>query len=83
MKLSLGNLQKKEIRQLPKHSIGRVIAKIKLLEDDAYPNRAIKIVGTINTWRIRVGNYRIVYDIYEDRLIVEVIAVRHRKDAYS
>ncbi|MEM8527175.1 MAG: type II toxin-antitoxin system RelE/ParE family toxin [Bacteroidota bacterium] len=74
---------KKEIKQLPKHTISRVISKIKLLEEDAYPTGSIKIVGSVNTWRLRAGNYRIIYDVYEDRVVIEVIAVRHRKDAYK
>ena len=73
----------KEIKQLPKHTINRVITKIKSLEENAYPAGAVKLVGSENTWRIRVGNYRIIYDVYEDRLVTEVVAVRHRKDAYG
>lgn len=72
----------KEIKQLPKHTIRRVVSKIKLLEEDAYPVGTAKIVGTLRTWRLKVGSYRIIYDVYENLLVIEVVAVRHRRDVY-
>lgn len=42
-----------------------------------------KLVGTSNLWRICVGDYRVVYSIEDDVLVIEVIAVRHRRDAYK
>ena len=73
----------KEIRLLPKNVLHRVLAKIKTLADNPKPSGCKKIVGSENTWRIRVGNYRIVYNIFDEVLVVEVITVRHRKDAYD
>jgi mRNA interferase RelE/StbE len=74
---------KKEIATLPKNVIKRVLMKIKQLADEPRPSGCRKIVGTENTWRIRVGNYRIIYNVFDDVLIIEVIAVKHRKDAYN
>lgn len=74
---------KKEIAALPKNVIKRVLIKIKKLADEPRPSGCRKIVGTEDTWRIRVGNYRIIYNVFDDVLIIEVIAVKHRKDAYN
>jgi mRNA interferase RelE/StbE len=41
-----------------------------------------KLEGAGELWRIRVGNYRVVYRVLDQELIIEVITVRHRKDAY-
>ncbi len=73
----------KEIRELPKSVIKRVLTKIYALADDPRPSGSKKLVGFENYWRIRVGNYRIIYTIDDGILLVEVIAVRHRKDAYQ
>lgn len=73
----------KEIKALPKNVIKRVLNKIKQLAEEPRPSGCRKIVGTENTWRIRVGNYRIIYNVFDEILLIEVIAVKHRKDAYN
>lgn len=40
------------------------------------------MVGGDNLWRIRIGNYRVIYEIHDERLIVWVLRVAHRKDVY-
>lgn len=82
-KIIIKKSAQKEIKALPKNVIKRVLVKIKQLEHDPRPSGSKKIVGTEDTWRIRVGDYRIIYNVLDNVLIIEVIAVRHRKDAYS
>ena len=72
----------KELEKLPRQIIPRVVAAINELVKDPYPQGVKKLTGFENTYRIRVGDYRILYNIYEDRLVIEIIRVRHRKDAY-
>ncbi|MFI5144191.1 MAG: type II toxin-antitoxin system RelE/ParE family toxin [Ignavibacteria bacterium] len=38
--------------------------------------------GDDNLWRIRIGNYRVIYTIYDKEKLVDVSVIRHRKDAY-
>jgi len=52
------------------------------LSDEPRPLGCRKIAGVAGLWRIRVGNYRIVYQIREKELLVLVIKVGHRKDVY-
>jgi hypothetical protein len=47
---------------------------------DPLPATAMKLHGTQFTYRIRIGDYRLVYDVLESVLMVEVVRVRHRKD---
>jgi mRNA interferase RelE/StbE len=42
-----------------------------------------KLVGTLHTYRIREGNYRVIYEVLEKKLIVEIVRVGHRKDVYE
>lgn len=61
----------------------RVQAAIELLADQPRPSSAKKLVGGTGEWRVRTGDYRIVYEIHEEVLLVLVIAVGHRRDVYQ
>ncbi|MBI1902396.1 MAG: type II toxin-antitoxin system RelE/ParE family toxin [Planctomycetia bacterium] len=71
------------LRRLPSKVQQRLVAAIDGLAKVPRPPGALKLVGESLTWRIRVGDYRIVYDIYDDRLIVLVVRIGHRKDVYK
>lgn len=72
----------KELEKLPRQIIPRIVAVIKELAENPYPQGVRKLTGFDRTYRIRVGDYRILYNIYENRLMIEIIRIRHRKDAY-
>ena len=59
----------------------RVASRIDALREDPRPQGATKLVGS-KYWRIRVGDYRVVYDIEDAQLIVLVIEVGHRREIY-
>ncbi len=52
------------------------------LANDPFPRGVRKLVGSEFSYRIRVGEYRVVYEVFESRLLIEIVRVRHRKDAY-
>jgi mRNA interferase RelE/StbE len=60
----------------------RVSAAIHGLASDPRPRGCKKIVGTKLRYRVRVGNYRIIYDIYDESRRVVLRMIRHRSDAY-
>jgi mRNA interferase RelE/StbE len=72
----------KELEKLPRQIIPRIVAAIRELAINPYPQGVKKLTGFEHTYRIRVGDYRILYNSYEDRLVIEIIRVRHRKEAY-
>ena len=72
----------RELEKLPRQIIPRIVEAIKELAEDPYPQGVKKLIGFDHTYRIRVGDYRILYNIYQDKLIIEIIRIRHRKDAY-
>ena len=59
----------------------RLIETIRLLEQDPRPAGAKKLSGRA-AWRIRAGAYRVIYEIHDDRLLVLVIQVDHRREVY-
>ena len=71
----------KELSKLP-HQTGLRIAKaIHKLSTEPRKGNVRPMVGT-KSWRLRVGDYRVVYDILDRRLVILVIRIRHRKEAY-
>jgi mRNA interferase RelE/StbE len=72
----------KEIESIPtKKDRHRVVVRIQSLSIDPRPPGARKLSGA-EKYRVRQGRYRIIYEIEDDRLIVLVVKVRQRKDAY-
>ena len=71
----------KQLKKLPKEQQIRIQAKIDELADNPRPDGVVKLTNSAN-YRIRVGSYRIVYDILDDILLISVVKVSHRKDVY-
>ena len=69
-------------RKLDPDARRRVQAAVQLLAEQPSPRAAKKLVGGEGEWRVRTGEYRIVYDIHDDALLVLVVAVGHRRDIY-
>lgn len=73
----------KELDALPrKKDRQAVAARIRELTDEPRPRGAVKLSGEQALYRLRQGRYRIVYAIEDDRLVVVVIRIKDRKDAY-
>jgi mRNA interferase RelE/StbE len=72
----------RDLKKLPGEIFYRIIPYIKVLSEDPKPSGCRKIIGSKNDWRIRIGDYRVIYEIDEGAKAVRVMRVRHRKDAY-
>ena len=72
----------RELKRLDYLIIPRIIEAVEALSSQPFPSGVVKLQGSQHTYRIRVGDYRVIYDFYETVLVIEVIRVRHRKDAY-
>ncbi len=73
---------KKELESLPRNDLSKIVEKIKNLSSDPRPHGAEKLSGE-DKYRIRQGNYRIVYSIEDDKLIVIIVKIGHRRDVYK
>ncbi|MAD41600.1 MAG: type II toxin-antitoxin system mRNA interferase toxin, RelE/StbE family [Arcobacter sp.] len=73
---------KKEFKKIDKSEIKKIFTSIEKLSNDPFPSSYKKILGTESIYRIKIGNYRVIYSIEKDALIIEIIRVRHRKEAY-
>jgi mRNA interferase RelE/StbE len=71
----------KDLAIIPKNELQRIIKKIKKLAHDPKPKGCEKISGQ-ERFRIRQGNYRIIYSIQDDELTIWVVKIGHRRDIY-
>ena len=73
---------RKELDRLPADLAERVLQKIEALSESPRPVGVTKLKGQKNVWRLRVGDYRVVYAIDDTAKAVDVSIVRHRRDVY-
>jgi mRNA interferase RelE/StbE len=73
----------RQLRKLDPGARRRVQAAIELLAEQPRPPGAKKLVGGDGEWRVRTGDYRIIYEVHDDVLLVLVVAVGHRRDIYQ
>jgi mRNA interferase RelE/StbE len=71
-----------ELLRLPKAIAQKVKAAIDDLADNPRPPRCIKLKESANDYRIRINNYRVIYTITDNILIITIIKIAHRKSAY-
>jgi len=72
----------KQLEKLPKVMQRRIAAKIDALGREPRPHGVEKLEAREGLYRIRVGDYRVVYAIRDERLIVLILRIAHRKDVY-
>lgn len=73
----------KSLKQLPKKELRRIKKKIDDLAENLPDPVTTKMKGDNSFHKIRSGDYRIVYEIHDDRLVILVVKVGHRKDIYE
>jgi mRNA interferase RelE/StbE len=73
----------RQLRKLDRAALRRVQAAIELLADEPRPTGAKKLVDGGGEWRVRTGDYRVVYQIHDNVLLILVVAVGHRREIYA
>jgi mRNA interferase RelE/StbE len=72
----------RQLRKLDPQARRRIQAAIELLRTDPRPPAATQLVGGGGEWRVRTGDYRIVYEVHDGELLVLVLALGRRRDVY-
>ena len=80
--LTFARSARQELERLNANVVGRIWPKIEALATVPRPRGSTKLSGTKDLWRIRIGDYRVVYTIDDDAQAVDILIVRHRRDAY-
>ena len=74
---------RKELEALDAAVVNRVFPRIEALAREPRPPGCRKLHGERNLWRIRVGDYRVIYAVYDEVQKVDITGVRHRSKAYE
>lgn len=72
----------KDLRSIPKKAVGRILKRIEALRDDPRAEGCVKLSAQ-ERYRVRQGVYRIIYEIYENELVVMIVKVAHRSTVYK
>jgi mRNA interferase RelE/StbE len=72
----------RDLRRLPAETFHRIVPRIRALAEDPRPMGCRKLTGSENDWRIRIRDYRVIYEIDDDERVVRVFRIRHRREAY-
>ena len=73
---------RKDFRGIPSEEVTKIIAAVEQLSETPHPSGSQKLAGSDHTYRIRVGNYRVVYEVLPTDGTIEIQRVGHRKDVY-
>jgi len=72
----------RDVKRLSASVFQRIISHIRALSEDPRPSGCRKITGSKSDWRIRIGEYRVIYEIDEKKKVVRVFRVSHRREVY-
>ncbi len=72
----------KALKKMPREDLHRILRMIKSFETDPFPYGSIKLSGMDKVYRVRLGNFRIIYEVNNNVLTVLVLKVGHRRDVY-
>ena len=81
--VSISKSVQKQIDNLPNDVVSRAVEKIQNLALEARPDGVVKLKGFNNEYRIRVGDYRIRYEVDDENQLVQILQCKHRKDVYK
>ena len=74
---------RKELESLPNNVLARVIRKIESLAQDPRPAGCKKLKGYKDQWRVRIGDWRVVYIVDDGAKLVSVTRIAHRREVYD
>lgn len=72
----------KDLKRLDRLAVRRVLKAVEALKENPFPASSKKLIGSEHTFRIRVGDYRVIYIVNKQGREVEIQRVRHRRDVY-
>jgi mRNA interferase RelE/StbE len=82
-RVALARSAEKELQRLPRALVTRIVSRLEQLATEPRPARCKKLRGGDKEWRIRIGDYRVVYEIDDDKRAVDVTRIAHRSEVYD
>lgn len=81
-RIEISSTAEKALKKIPKKYLIKIVESIQVLAINPFPEGCRKLAGEEGTYRIRQGNYRIIYEVEGNKLKVLILKVGHRKDIY-
>jgi len=72
----------KDLRSLPRKMLARIFERFEALENEPLPRQSLKLEGADELYRVRVGDYRIIYEVNHEKKQITIHHVRHRREVY-
>lgn len=82
-KIEWKNSAVKELKKVEGKNRSRILQAVGQLSHSPYPDGCKKLKGSLHTYRIRIGDYRVVYEVESKNVVIVIVRVRHRKEAYK
>jgi mRNA interferase RelE/StbE len=73
---------RKDLRKLPPATVDKIIEAVEDLSENPFSHGVEKLSGSEHAYRVRVGDYRIVFEVVAELKLIEIQRIRHRKDVY-
>ena len=73
---------RRELERLERPIAARILDRIETLADDPRPPGSRKLHGRNAYWRLRVGDYRVLYSVDDEKRVIDIVAIGHRRDIY-
>lgn len=81
-KIEVSSTAEKALKKIPKKDLVKIVESIQILSINPFPDGCRKLAGEENTYRIRQGHYRIIYEVEGKKLFILILKIGHRKDIY-
>ena len=72
----------RDIRRIVPSFVARILKEIEALSDSPFPRQSLKLSGAERTYRLRVGTYRVIYEVDPEAETITIWYIRHRREAY-
>lgn len=80
--IEISSSAEKVLKKIPEKNLRRITKAILGLATDPHPFGSVKLSGEGQAYRIRIGNYRVIYEIINKELLILVLKIGHRKEVY-
>jgi mRNA interferase RelE/StbE len=81
-KIEISSTAEKSLKKIAKKDLAKIIEAIQILSINPFPEGCRKLAGEEGTYRIRQGDYRIIYEVEGKKLLILILKIGHRKDIY-
>jgi len=73
---------KRDLRRISHEQTLKIVSAVEALRENPRPYGSVKLTGSDCAYRIRIGDYRVIYEVYDHKVIIEVVKVGHRREVY-